>query len=223
MAWTGFNTSTRQYEATRISSTNTIRIAEAGTYDEKTKQFDLKAEYPMARDTWHPRTVIELTSADAMIATSYLSFGSVPEWKAEPSLRSTTFALQLTQQVGRTDELIAEDPARDIQKFAHLRIAQGVADGRPELVRRDDAVGPEHRELLGHDGLRDFQRMLELLHGAIAAPEDLQDANAERVGQGSKELGLERLQTPNGGAGRSARWPGHSLTMIFKYCYDSNA
>src|SRR5258708_37062570 len=30
LAWTGFNTSTRMYEATRISSTNTIRIAESG-------------------------------------------------------------------------------------------------------------------------------------------------------------------------------------------------
>ena len=82
LAWTGFNTSTKKYEATRIASTNTIRIAEVGTYDETTKQFELKAEYPLAGDTWHQRTVIQMTSADAMVATSYLSFGAVPEWKA---------------------------------------------------------------------------------------------------------------------------------------------
>jgi len=82
MSWTGFNTSTHQYEATRIASTNSIRIAEAGTYDEKTKQFDLNAAYPMAGDTWRQRTVIHIESADAMTATSYLSFGTVPEWKA---------------------------------------------------------------------------------------------------------------------------------------------
>jgi len=82
LAWTGFNTFTRQYEATRIASTNTIRIAETGTYDEKTKQFELKADYPLAGDTWHQRTVIQQTSADSMIVASYLSFGSVPEWKA---------------------------------------------------------------------------------------------------------------------------------------------
>jgi hypothetical protein len=82
LAWTGFNTATHQYEATRIASTNTIRIAETGGYDEKTKQFELKADYPFAGDTWHQRTVIQPTSADAMIATSYLSFGTVPEWKA---------------------------------------------------------------------------------------------------------------------------------------------
>ena len=72
LAWTGFNTATHQYEATRIASTNTIRIAETGGYDEATRQFELKADYPLAGDTWHQRTVIQPTSADAMIATSYL-------------------------------------------------------------------------------------------------------------------------------------------------------
>jgi Protein of unknown function (DUF1579) len=81
LAWTGFNTATRQYEATRIASTNTIRIAETGGFDEKANQFELKAEYAVAGDTWHQRTVIQPMSADAMIAASYLSFGKVPEWK----------------------------------------------------------------------------------------------------------------------------------------------
>lgn len=82
MAWTGYNTSTRQYEATRIATTNTARIAEAGAYDEQAKQFELKADYSLAGDTWHQRTVIQQPSPDAMTATSYLSFGAVPEWKA---------------------------------------------------------------------------------------------------------------------------------------------
>jgi hypothetical protein len=81
LAWTGFNTMTHQYEATRISSTNTMRIAETGGYDEKSGQFELKADYPLAGETWHQRTVIHPLSADAMVAASYLSFGSVPEWK----------------------------------------------------------------------------------------------------------------------------------------------
>ena len=45
------------------------------------KQFEFKADYPLAGETWHQRTVIQPTSDDAMIATSYLSFGKVPEWK----------------------------------------------------------------------------------------------------------------------------------------------
>ena len=80
LSWTGFNTQTKQYEATRIASTNTIRIAETGAFDEKAGQFELKAEYPFAGDTWHQRTVIETKSADAMLVRSYLSFGKTPEW-----------------------------------------------------------------------------------------------------------------------------------------------
>jgi hypothetical protein len=81
LAWTGFNTSTKKYEATRIASTNSIQIAEAGIFDEKAKRFELRADYAMSGDTWHQRTVIEQTSADTMTAASYLSFGAVPEWK----------------------------------------------------------------------------------------------------------------------------------------------
>ena len=81
LAWTGYNTDSHQYEATRIASTNTARIAEAGRYDEKTNTLELNADYPLAGDTWHQRTVIQQTSADAMTASSYLRFGTVPEWK----------------------------------------------------------------------------------------------------------------------------------------------
>ena len=81
LAWTGFNPDTHQYEATRIASTNSSRIVESGAYDEKSKQFEFKADYALAGETWHQRTVIQSTSDDAMLATSYLSFGKVPEWK----------------------------------------------------------------------------------------------------------------------------------------------
>jgi hypothetical protein len=81
LAWTGFNTGTHQYEATRIASTNPVRIAETGGYDDKVGQLELKADYLAGADTFHQRTVIRQSSADAMIATSYLSFGAVPEWK----------------------------------------------------------------------------------------------------------------------------------------------
>jgi Protein of unknown function (DUF1579) len=82
LAWTGFNPGTRQYEATRISSTNPMRIAESGAWNEQDRRFELKATYPLAGDTWTQRTVIQPTSPDSMVASSYLSFGTVPEWKA---------------------------------------------------------------------------------------------------------------------------------------------
>lgn len=82
LAWTGYNPATHQYEATRISATTPARIAETGAYDETTKQFELKGDYALGRDVWHQRTVVQMTSQRAMTATSYLSFGAVPEWKA---------------------------------------------------------------------------------------------------------------------------------------------
>ncbi len=82
LAWTGFNTGTHEYEATRIASTNTIRIAESGAWDEKARQFELRGSYKLGGDTWTQRTVIQPTSADSMVVASYLSFGTVPEWKA---------------------------------------------------------------------------------------------------------------------------------------------
>lgn len=81
MAWTGFNTDSKKYEATRIASTNSARISETGVFDEKTKEIEMKADYALMGDIWHQRTVIQQTSNDAMIAASYLSFGAVPEWK----------------------------------------------------------------------------------------------------------------------------------------------
>jgi len=82
LAWTGYNAGTKQYEATRIASTNTARISESGAFDEVAGHFELKADYLLAGDTWHQRTVISQTSPDAMVAASWLSFGQVPEWKA---------------------------------------------------------------------------------------------------------------------------------------------
>ena len=82
LSWTGFNIETRQYEATRIASMDTIRIAETGSYDEKTNHFELKADYRVAGDPWHQRTIIQPLSPEAMIATSYVSFGKISDWKA---------------------------------------------------------------------------------------------------------------------------------------------
>lgn len=82
LSWTGFNTVTREYEATRIASTNTIRIAENGVWNDHAGQFELKGSYTLGADTWTQRTVIQPSPADTMIVSSYLSFGKVPEWKA---------------------------------------------------------------------------------------------------------------------------------------------
>ena len=63
LSWTGFNTDAHKYEATRIARTNPMRIAETGAYDEKANH-------------------IQPFSTGSMMARSYLSFGTVAEWKA---------------------------------------------------------------------------------------------------------------------------------------------
>ena len=82
LAWTGFNTvypPVRGHAHRQHEHHSHRRDRQATT--RRPEQFELKADYPMAGDTWHQRTVIQPTSADAMIASSYLSFGQVPEWK----------------------------------------------------------------------------------------------------------------------------------------------
>jgi hypothetical protein len=82
LAWTGFNPSSRTYEATRIASSNPARISETGRYDDGAGEIRLEGDYALGGETWHQRTVIHQSSADAMVATSFLRFGQVPEWKA---------------------------------------------------------------------------------------------------------------------------------------------
>jgi hypothetical protein len=82
LSLTGFNPATLKYEATRYSNTSPARIVETGEYDEAKKLFELKAAYEFSGSTWQQRTVIRMDSPDTMVATSYVSFNNVPEWKA---------------------------------------------------------------------------------------------------------------------------------------------
>ena len=53
-------------------------------------------------------------------------------------------------------------------------------------------------QLLRDDRLVDAEGVLELLDRPLAARERLEDADADRVGEGPEELGLERLQLGDG-------------------------
>ena len=82
LSLTGYNPATLKYEATRYSNTSPARIVETGDYDDTKKRFELKAAYEFSGSTWQQRTVIQMDSPDTMVATSYVSFNKVPEWKA---------------------------------------------------------------------------------------------------------------------------------------------
>jgi hypothetical protein len=48
--------------------------------------------------------------------------------------------------------------------------------------------------VLRDDGLLEPERLLQFLDGALAAGEDFEDADPDRVGEGAEELRLERLE-----------------------------
>jgi hypothetical protein len=76
---TGYNADSKVYEATRVASTNTIRIAESGTF--KDGALVLEAKYPFMGETWTQRTVIKQTGDDAMHIDVFMGHGKAPEWK----------------------------------------------------------------------------------------------------------------------------------------------
>ena len=90
--------------------------------------------------------------------------------------------------------MVVEDPACDVEEVADQRIAQGVAHRRAFLSRADDVRAPQDGELRGHRGLVEVERGLELVHVPPARAQELEDAHAERVGEGLEEVRLEGLQ-----------------------------
>ena len=114
-----------------------------------------------------------------------------------------------------------EDAAGNLEQVADERVAQGVSDRQPLLLRRHDALVAQDGEVLRNDRLLQRERLLQLLHGAAAAHEDLEDPDPGGMREGAEEPGLERLQLAGGRglAGGSGAVSRHRWTIIFKYCY----
>lgn len=79
LSLTGFNASTRLYQATRIASTNTIAIWEQGAYNAGSGRLDLRAEYPFAGEIWRQRSLI--TPSPEPSVDVYVGHADVPDWK----------------------------------------------------------------------------------------------------------------------------------------------
>jgi hypothetical protein len=56
------------------------------------------------------------------------------------------------------------------------------------FLRRHNALVPENGELLRHDGLVEIQCFLQFLNRAIAANQDFENLDADRVRQCAEEL-----------------------------------
>src|SRR5262249_11800336 len=107
---------------------------------------------------------------------------------------SSALAPQFAQQAARDHQVVVENPARDGEQVADERVAQRVPHREPLLARLDDVPVAQHGELLRDDRLSEGERLLQLLDGAAAAHEDLEDPDARGMGEGAEELRLERLQ-----------------------------
>src|SRR4029079_18178642 len=102
-----------------------------------------------------------------------------------PPLRLCDFALQFAQQPASAHEVIIEDPPGESEQVADQRIAQRVANGQSGFFRAHDALPAEHGQLLRDDRLIEGQGGLQLLHGAAAAYQDLENPDAHRVREGA--------------------------------------
>src|SRR5262249_61660905 len=87
-----------------------------------------------------------------------------------------------------------------VEQLADPRVPDRVTPGGAVLPRLDDMARAEHRELLRHHRLIDTERLLQLLHAALAQDEHLEQLDAERMRQGLEEVRLERVVAGRGGS-----------------------
>jgi hypothetical protein len=121
-------------------------------------------------------------------------------------LSARSFPLELPQEVLRADEMVVENAARDVKQVAQERVAKGVIDVRAKLSGGHDVLGPENGKLLRDQRLFKAQFLLELADGPFASDQHLENPDADWVSQGTKELGLERLETIRHGSHRSSSY-----------------
>src|SRR5687768_10822541 len=125
-------------------------------------------------------------------------------------LAAPDFALQLAQQSAGVDEVVIEDSAGHLKQLADERVAHRVTHRQAFLLRGNNALVSQYRQLLGDGRLIERQRVLQLLNRTAAAHEGFEQSDARRVRQRAKELRLEGGELPDSGwVARSAsarRW-----------------
>jgi hypothetical protein len=104
-------------------------------------------------------------------------------------------ALELAQHGLQIDESPIQDPLRHVQQVFQQRVGHGISRCRPALLCDDDPTGPQTCQLLRHDWLTDPQRSLQIVNAALwCGDQHFEQPDTNRMGEGSKELGLELLK-----------------------------
>ena len=113
-------------------------------------------------------------------------------------LATSMLVLKLAEEILSADEVVVEDPPRGAQEFRNQRIAHGVPHADALLAPRDDVVGAQHRELLGHDRLLHAESVLQLLHVHLFLHQEFEHSNSDGMRERFEERRLERLKLLGG-------------------------
>lgn len=114
-------------------------------------------------------------------------------WLAAPML-----ALKLPKEILRADQVIVENPPRDGEEIANERISHGVAHADALFAASHDVGGAQNGKLLGDHRLIDPEGFLQFLNAFLPFDQELEDPNANGMGQSPEERSLERLQFVGG-------------------------
>jgi hypothetical protein len=113
-------------------------------------------------------------------------------------LTPPTFALKLAKELLRADEVIVEDPPRDVEQVRDQGVAYGVPHADAILASVDDVVAPQDSQLLRDQWLFRAKSLVQLLYVLFAVDQEFQDPNAKGMRERSEERGLECLQFVGG-------------------------
>src|SRR5882672_7204505 len=91
-------------------------------------------------------------------------------------------------------EAVTEELASDAQQLPDETTPKRIVRQRPFLARHDQVPRAERGQVLGDGGLIQLERILKLLHGPFGRRKQLEDADARRMAERAKQIGLEGLQ-----------------------------
>ena len=111
---------------------------------------------------------------------------------------------ELTQHRLAPDELVVEHATRHLEEVRHEAVTERVAHAGADLGGGHDVLGPQNGELLRDGRLIEIEDVLQVLNAPVAGGEELENPDADGMGQGLEELGLEGLQGSD---------PSHSKTI----------
>jgi len=89
--------------------------------------------------------------------------------------------------------MIVKNSASDFQQVRDQRVTQGIPDGQSFFLGGDNAMSPQHSQLLGHYRLIQSQSFLQLVNRPPATRQYFENTNPCGMRQSAEECGFEGL------------------------------